>query len=204
LPEFPRPALEALRQPIESGRTTVARAMAHVTYPARFQLIAAMNPCRCGHLGDAARECGRAPRCGEDYQTRLSGPLLDRIDIVVDVQRPSGEALAAAPVSDSATVREAVLEARERQLIRLTGTRALCNAQMDAQLVRDTANLDGQARDVLAAAYAAGGLSARGHERVIKVARTVADLAASERVHAEHVRQALALRPDRSMPAVVA
>ena len=86
LPEFPRAALEALRQPMESGRTTVARAMAHVTYPARFQLIAAMNPCRCGHLGDAGRECGRAPRCAEDYQNRISGPLLDRIDLSIQVQ----------------------------------------------------------------------------------------------------------------------
>ena len=81
LPEFPKQALEALRQPMESGRTTVSRAAAHVTYPARFQLVAAMNPCRCGYLGDASRECGRAPRCGEDYQGRISGPLLDRIDL---------------------------------------------------------------------------------------------------------------------------
>ncbi len=85
LPEFPKQALEALRQPMETGRTTVARAAAHVTYPARFQLIAAMNPCRCGHLGDASRECGRAPRCGEDYQGRISGPVIDRIDLAVEV-----------------------------------------------------------------------------------------------------------------------
>src|SRR5579875_864004 len=86
LPEFPRQALEALRQPLESGRTTVSRATAHVTYPARFQLVAAMNPCRCGHLGEAGRECGRAPRCSEDYLNRISGPLLDRIDLTVQVQ----------------------------------------------------------------------------------------------------------------------
>jgi magnesium chelatase family protein len=79
LPEFPKQTLESLRQPMESGRTTVARAAAHITYPARFQLVAAMNPCRCGYLGDASRECGRAPRCGEDYQNRISGPVLDRI-----------------------------------------------------------------------------------------------------------------------------
>jgi magnesium chelatase family protein len=203
LSEFSRSAIEALRQPLEDGRVAIVRGQRTAVFPTRFMLVAATNPCPCGFAGEPERcQCSEADLAR--YARRLSGPLLDRIDIVVDVQRPSGEALAAAPVSDSATVREAVLEARERQLIRLTGTRALCNAQMDAQLVRDTANLDGQARDVLAAAYAAGGLSARGHERVIKVARTVADLAASERVHAEHVRQALALRPDRSMPAVVA
>ena len=100
LPEFPRQALEALRQPMESGRTTVARASAHITYPARFQLIAAMNPCRCGHLGDAARECGRAPRCGEDYQGKLSGPLLDRIDLTVEVQPVAPAELSRAPAGE--------------------------------------------------------------------------------------------------------
>ena len=97
LPEFPRQALEALRQPMESGRTTVARAAAHITYPARFQLIGAMNPCRCGYLGDAARECGRAPRCGEDYQGKLSGPLLDRIDLTIEVQPVTPAELSRAP-----------------------------------------------------------------------------------------------------------
>ena len=97
LPEFPRPALEALRTPLETGRTTVARAAAHVTYPARFQLVAAMNPCRCGHLGDAARECSKAPRCGEDYLGRISGPLLDRIDMTVGVQPIAPSELSRAP-----------------------------------------------------------------------------------------------------------
>ena len=97
LPEFPRPALEALRTPLETGRTTVARAAAHITYPARFQLIAAMNPCRCGHLGDPARECGKAPRCGEDYLGRISGPLLDRIDMTVQVQPIAPAELSRAP-----------------------------------------------------------------------------------------------------------
>src|SRR6195952_5706735 len=105
LPEFPRPALEALRAPLESGRTTVSRAAAHVTYPARFQLVAAMNPCRCGYLGDAARECNRAPRCGEDYLGRISGPLLDRIDMVVHVHpTPPAELSRAPPGESSATV----------------------------------------------------------------------------------------------------
>ena len=101
LPEFPRPALESLRQPLESGKTTVARAAAHVTYPARFQLVAAMNPCRCGYLGDAARECNKAPRCGEDYLGRISGPLLDRIDMVVHVHPTSPAELSRAPPGES-------------------------------------------------------------------------------------------------------
>ena len=101
LPEFPRPALESLRQPMETGRTTVSRAAAHITYPARFQLVAAMNPCRCGYLGDAARECGRAPRCGEDYQNRVSGPVLDRMDLTVEVQPATAAELARAPPGEA-------------------------------------------------------------------------------------------------------
>src|SRR5580658_8161027 len=113
LPEFPRPALDSLRQPMETGRTTVARATAHITYPARFQLVAAMNPCRCGYLGDAGRECGRAPRCGEDYRNRISGPILDRIDLVVEVQPASASELAYAPRGEpSATIAERVNRAR--------------------------------------------------------------------------------------------
>src|SRR5277367_6650680 len=104
LPEFPRPVLEVLRQPLESGQTTVSRAAAHITYPARFQLIAAMNPCRCGHLGVAGRECGRAPRCGEDYLGKLSGPLLDRMDLTVQVQPVSAVELSRAPPGESSSV----------------------------------------------------------------------------------------------------
>jgi len=101
MPEFPRQALESLRQPMESGRTTVSRASAHITYPARFQLVAAMNPCRCGYLGDAERACGRAPRCGEDYQNRVSGPVMDRIDLAVAVQSATAAELAHAPSGES-------------------------------------------------------------------------------------------------------
>jgi magnesium chelatase family protein len=107
LPEFPRQTLESLRQSMETGRTTVARAAAHITYPARFQLVAAMNPCRCGHFGDASRECGRAPRCAEDYQNRISGPVLDRIDLTVEVQPASAAELARAPPGGHAMARMA-------------------------------------------------------------------------------------------------
>ena len=125
LPEFPRQALEALRQPMESGRTTVARATAHITYPARFQLVAAMNPCRCGYLGDASRECGRAPRCGEDYQNRISGPVLDRIDLTIEVQPATAADLARAPSGESsAAVAIRVARARVAQRTRYGDRRA--------------------------------------------------------------------------------
>jgi magnesium chelatase family protein len=104
LPEFPRATLEALRQPLEARQTTVARAAAHVTYPARFQLVAAMNPCRCGYLGDASRECGRAPRCGEEYQTKISGPLLNRIDLIVEIPPVTPTELSRAPVGESSVI----------------------------------------------------------------------------------------------------
>src|SRR5271156_6381320 len=100
IPEFSRAALEALRQPLETGRVTVARAAAHVTYPARFQLVAAMNPCRCGHLMEPSRGCGRAPSCGVDYQAKLSGPLLDRIDLCIDVPRVDAADLALPPPAE--------------------------------------------------------------------------------------------------------
>ena len=125
LPEFPKQTLESLRQPMETGRTTVARAAAHITYPARFQLVAAMNPCRCGYLGDASRECGRAPRCAEDYQNRISGPVLDRIDLTVEVQPATAAELARAPAGEpSAAVAARVARARAAQRARYGDGRA--------------------------------------------------------------------------------
>ncbi len=191
LPEFPKQALEALRQPMETGRTTVARALAHVTYPARFQLIAAMNPCRCGFLGDATRECGRAPRCGQDYQMRISGPLLDRVDLVVEVQPASAAELARAPVGESsATVAARVGRARAMQRARADGNEAACNAEADPQamaLQPEALTLAEQAMDRLR-------LSPRGYTRVLRVARTVADLAGAATVRRVDVAEALAFR----------
>ncbi|MGI4950471.1 MAG: YifB family Mg chelatase-like AAA ATPase [Janthinobacterium lividum] len=191
LPEFPRAALEALRQPLESGRTTVARAAAHVTYPARFQLIAAMNPCRCGHLGDAARECGKAPRCGEDYLGRISGPLLDRIDIVVHVHpTPPSELSRAPPGEPTAVVAARVAAARRTQHDRFGagGPGSNAEAGVDAiALMPDARSLAEQAADRLR-------LSARGFTRVLRVARTIADLAGSELVRRADIAEALAYR----------
>lgn len=191
LPEFPRPALEALRQPMEAGRTTVSRAAAHVTYPARFQLVAAMNPCRCGHLGDAARECGRAPRCGEDYQGRISGPLLDRIDIVVEVQPvPPSELSRAPPGETTAVVAARIAAARARQRARAGDAGPATNAEADAMrfpLAEEARQLADQAADRLR-------LSARGYTRTLRVARSIADLAGADIIARPHVAEALAFR----------
>ena len=191
LPEFPRPALEALRQPMESGRTTVARASAHITYPARFQLIAAMNPCRCGHLGDAARECGRAPRCGEDYQNRISGPLLDRVDLTVEVQPVPPAELSRAPSGEpSATVAARVAQARDIQRDRYGDTGPATNAEADMAsmpLAADARSLAEQAAERLK-------LSARGYTRTLRVARTIADLSGAELTRRQDIAEALAFR----------
>ncbi len=191
LPEFPRPALDSLRQPMESGRTTVSRATAHITYPARFQLVAAMNPCRCGFLGDATRECGRAPRCGEDYQNKVSGPVLDRMDLTVEVQPASAAELARAPAGEqSEAVAARVARARAAQLARYGADGPLCNAEVDmaaVQLVPDAQALASQAMDRLR-------LSPRGYTRVLRVARSIADLAGATVVGRVHVAEALAFR----------
>ncbi len=195
LPEFPRPALEALRQPLESGQTTVSRASAHVTYPARFQLVAAMNPCRCGHLGDASRECGRAPRCGEEYQARLSGPLLDRIDIAIAVMPVAPSELSRAPAGEaSAIVAGRVAEARARQIRRWGADGPRCNAEADGAALERGLDAEPAARELAEQAAEKLRLSARGFVRTLRVARTIADLAGSGPVCRAHVAEALTLR----------
>ena len=186
LPEFPRPALEALRTPLETGRTTVARAAAHVTYPARFQLVAAMNPCRCGHLGDGARECSKAPRCGEDYLSRISGPLLDRIDMTVQVQPIAPAELSRAPAGEpSAAVAARVAAARLVQR-----RRGPLNAELDGGAIA----MEPDARRFAEQAAEKLRLSARGFTRVLRVGRTVADLARVEAIRRADVAEALAFR----------
>jgi len=193
LSEFSRPALEALRQPIEDGEIAIVRGQQALRFPTRFALVAATNPCPCGFAG-SERPC----RCGEHelarHRRRLSGPLLDRIDLLVTVARPSAAALGRAPATDSSTVRQRVLAARERQQARLAATSAHTNAQLDARLLRAHVRPSGPARRALAQAYDRGDLSARGHDRVLRVARTIADLADRDAVQLGDVLQALALR----------
>ncbi len=199
LPEFQRSALEALRQPLESGRATVARARAHVTYPARVQLVAAMNPCRCGYLGDPDLACSRAPRCAAEYQDRLSGPLLDRLDLFVEVPPVNPVDLATAPRGEAtATVAARVAAARERQAARYAGHPGVAvNAHAEGDLLQQVAPLDASGTALLREAAEKLRLSARAYHRIIKVARTLADLAGSDAVHRDHVAEALTYRRAR-------
>lgn len=191
LPEFGRAALDSLRQPLETGTVSVARANAHVTFPARVQLVAAMNPCRCGHLGDAGLACARAPRCAADYQAKVSGPLLDRIDLHVDVAAVSAADLSLPPPAEgSREVAARVAAARAVQRARQGGT----NAELDGEPLERCAAPDEAGRVLLAEAAATMRLSARGYTRVLRVARTIADLAAVERVSRLHVAEALSYR----------
>ena len=195
LPEFHRTALEALRQPLETGRITVARAQAHVTYPARVQLVAAMNPCRCGYMGDAARACPRAPRCGQDYQSRISGPLLDRIDLRIDVTPVSVRELtlpATGENSAQVAARVAAARAAQRERYREHGVRT--NAEADGSLLEQVAAPDAAGRRLLMEAVETLNLSARGYHRVLRVARTLADLSGAETVTRAHIAEAIAYR----------
>ncbi len=198
LPEFQRPVLDALRQPLETGKVEVARAAAHVTWPARFQLVAAMNPCRCGHLDNPALACPRAPRCAVDYQSRVSGPLFDRIDLVIEVPavRPSDLQLPP-PAEGSAEVAARVAAARAVQTERFAALGRpdlTTNAEADGELLERIAPLDAGSRALLARAGETFHLSARGWHRLIRVARTIADLDGAETIRKAHLAEALAYR----------
>jgi magnesium chelatase family protein len=195
LAEFSRQSLEALRQPLEDGRVTIVRGQRSVAYPARFMLVAATNPCPCGQEESLCR-CTEADLAR--HRRRLSGPLLDRLDLVVHVGRPRLDRLQAAPTARSAAVRERVLMARS---LRAARSRQGAADGPDGADRLGWARPEASARSALAAAYERGTLSARGHDRVLRVARTIADLAASPTVALEHVLQALALRQDDAVGA---
>lgn len=202
LPEFNRATLEALRQPLENGFVSIARVSAHTTYPADFQLVAAMNPCRCGQLGDHERECSRAPLCAEEYQRRISGPLLDRIDIQIEVPAVSPWDLAGVKKGESsAAVRERVVRARQiqqRRLAALGEGKIRTNAGLKGRLLEDTAVLDEDARVLLINFADKNKLSARAYHRTLRLARTIADLQNESKIHKLHIAEALSYR--RSLP----
>src|SRR3954468_3094104 len=189
LSEFPRPALEALRQPLEDGRVAIVRGQRTAIFPTRFLLVAATNPCPCGHAPAPRCRCTDADLAR--HARRLSGPLLDRLHLVLDVQRPAAGDFAGAGATTSAAERERVLAARERQGERLRGTGVACNAHMDAALVRSRVAMTATAERTLLDAYRAGRLSARGRDRTLRVAQTVADLTGADRVDRRHVVTAL-------------
>lgn len=199
-PEFPRSVLEALRQPLEEGQITVARAQGALTFPARFTLVAAANPCPCGYYGDSQKPCQCRPADLLRYQRRLSGPLLDRIDLVVTVPRqPTATLLAETNGTDSATIRLRVAAARIRQAGRLDGLSARTNGELRASELKKSITLAPAARVLIEAAGNQFHLSGRAVHRLLKVARTIADLAASDVVEEYHLAEALQYRPANLM-----
>lgn len=196
LPEFAQRTLEVLRQPLEDHVVTISRAKGTLTFPANFMLVASMNPCPCGYANDPSHECTCPPSVVAKYQKRLSGPLLDRIDIHVDVPRVAYEKLADIRMAEpSAAIRERVEVARERQRRRFAGGPCLCNADMRPGDLRQHARLDEAGSAVMKAAMNRLGLSARAFHRVLKLARTIADLAGAEAIAAGHLAEALQYRP---------
>ena len=202
LPEFHRSTLEVMRQPLEDGRVTISRAAGSLTFPAEFMLVAAMNPCPCGHHGDLRRECRCTPAQVQKYRSRLSGPLLDRIDIHVEVPAIELKDLTMPAKEESSTsIRERVIRGRMIQLKRLAGEKRItCNARLTSRLIRKHCSLDSASLDVLNQAVSNLSLSARAYDRILKVARTIADLAGAPRIQAEHVAEAVQYRTlDRSL-----
>jgi magnesium chelatase family protein len=196
LPEFSLQTLEVLRQPLEDQRVTIARASGTISFPANVTLVAAMNPCPCGFFGDPVRECRCAPSAVTRYQKRISGPLLDRIDIHLEVPRIDYEQLAdRRPGEASATVRERVERARAVQAKRFGQAGILTNADMGPKEVQLFARLDPAGEQLMRTAVRQLALSARGYHRVLKLSRTIADLACCDQVKTEHVAEALQYRP---------
>jgi magnesium chelatase family protein len=190
MPEFAPQALDSLRAPLETGEVTVARANAHIRYPARVQLVAAMNPCKCGHGGLGRGWCGKAPRCQRDYQNKISGPLLDRIDLQIEVPPVTATDLALPPPAEgTAEAAARVAQARAAQ-----EARGWLNSRLEGEALAAGVGLDSPAKALLTRAAEAGGLTARGWTRTLRLARTIADLDGADAVRRVHVAEALIYR----------
>lgn len=204
-PEFSRATIESLRQPLETGRAVIARVNTHVSYPADFQLVAAMNPCRCGYFGDADRQCHRAPKCAQDYQSKISGPMMDRFDIIFDVQE-----VKAAELFDKTTGEPSVEIAKrvnQARLFRLKANTyhkmknpAIANAILPPDLISKICQMDDKAETILKKAIESFKLSGRAYHRILRVSRTIADLAGSEIILPPHLAEALGYRKIPATP----
>ena len=195
LPEFNRRSLEVLRQPLEEGRVTISRALNSATFPARFILVAAMNPCPCGYLGDAKHPCKCNPMQIERYMGRISGPLLDRIDMHIEVPAvPYQERAARQDGTSSKSMREQVLRARAVQARRFGGDGQRLNSRMNSRQLRRYCVLDAESQGLPQSAMEELGLSARAHDRILRVSRTIADLEGSEQIRAAHLTEAINYR----------
>jgi magnesium chelatase family protein len=195
LPEFKRHVLEVLRQPLEDGQVTIARALSSLTYPARFMLAAAMNPCPCGYATDPTKECSCTPLQIQRYLARISGPLLDRIDIHIDVPPLKHRELTGEPSGEpSAGIRERVRRARQTQQERFRRSKIFCNAHMSPRQIRRFCRVEGEARTLLETAMERLGLSARAYDRILKVARTIGDLEGADSIQPQHIAEAIQYR----------
>jgi magnesium chelatase family protein len=195
LPEFDRSVLEVLRQPLEDGRVTISRAAMTLTFPSRFMLASAMNPCPCGFFNDPTRECKCSPMQIQRYLSKISGPLLDRIDIHIDVPAVKFVELSSEePAEPSAAIRERVMRARSVQLQRFQGEKIFSNAQMSPRLIRKYCAIDAKSKALLENALTRLGLSARAYDRILKVSRTLADLEDKEGIEPYHVSEAIQYR----------
>ncbi|MCS6804210.1 MAG: YifB family Mg chelatase-like AAA ATPase [Acidobacteriota bacterium] len=195
LPEFDRNVLEVLRQPMEDGRVTISRAAVSLTFPSCFMLAAAMNPCPCGYWGSSVRECTCSPLKIERYVAKISGPLLDRIDIHIDVPAVKFKELSSNVKGETSDViRQRVVQARQVQMKRFAGQGIYANSQMPSRLLRQYCQIDDDSRQILEHAIARLGLSARAYDRILKVSRTIADMAGCERIRPEHISEAIQYR----------
>jgi magnesium chelatase family protein len=195
LPEFPSAVIESLRQPIEAGEVLISRSNSHIKYPANFQLIAAMNPCKCGYLSDPSKSCTKAPKCGLEYQNRISGPIMDRFDIHLEVPDIDIHLLRSAPKGESSKdIATRVKAARDLQAERYEGYGFRTNSRLDGNLLTEYAMPADEGLDILNKAASKFKMSMRGYNKILRVARTIADLEGSKNVNKMHIAEALSYR----------